>query len=134
MPRVLSLVVFVLAVVGPIACEEWYMPGSNLINDQQFADKITQDASAFKFVKYFTPHCPYCRYLKAVFDDLKGRKEWCFKVYDFNCQWYPQFCRDHVKSSSFPYTAIHDEKGDLIEEIHGFYPEPIILKIFDRID
>ena len=89
------------------------MPNSNLISDIQFPQMIEGDLKSFKFVKYFTPHCPYCRYLKNVFDQLKVKKEWCFKIYDFNCQWYPKFCRDHVKSTSFPYTAVHNEKGEL---------------------
>ena len=53
------------------AAEEWYMPDSSLISDQEFDSKVKQDKQSFKFVKYFTPHCPYCRYLKAVFDQLK---------------------------------------------------------------
>jgi len=40
----------------------------------------------------------------------------------------------HVRSASFPYTAIHDQHGDLHEEIHGFYPEPVLRTIFDRIE
>lgn len=109
------------------------MPNSNLISDKQFDDKIKKDNTCFKFVKFFTPHCPYCRYLKAAFDQLKPKKSWCFKVYDFNCQWYPQFCTQNVRASSFPYTVVYDAKGDLVEEIHGFYPVPVISQIFDRI-
>lgn len=123
-----------LATLWVAAGEEWYMPDSSLISDQEFQQKIIDDKSCFKFVKYFTPHCPYCRYLKAVFDTLKHRKEWCFSIYELNCQWYPQFCRENVHSSSFPYTVIYDQDGKVAEEIHGFYPEPIIATIFDRIE
>jgi hypothetical protein len=40
---------------------------------------------------------------------------------------------ENVRSGSFPYTAIHNQNGDLHEEIHGFYPEPVLRTIFDRI-
>jgi thioredoxin-related protein len=110
------------------------MPDSHLISDKEFVDLVTNDRSCFKFVKYFTPHCPYCRYLKVVFDTLKHQKEWCFNIYELNCQWYPQFCMSNVKSTSFPYTVIYDQNGNVFEEIHGFYPENIISAIFSRIE
>lgn len=40
----------------------------------------------------------------------------------------------NVRSTSFPYTVVYDERGQVYEEIHGFYPEPIIADIFDRIE
>jgi thiol-disulfide isomerase/thioredoxin len=106
-----TLLIAAMAAVWSVHCEEWYMPNSNLISDQEFKGKVEEDQLSFKFIKYFTPHCPYCRYLKQVMDTLKPQKEWCFKIYDFNCQWYPNFCKDHVRGTSFPYTAIHNHKG-----------------------
>lgn len=134
MPRTFQLLLLFTTLITLSLAEDWFMPDSNLISDAEFKSKVVDDRLSYKFVKYFTPHCPYCRYLKAVMDALKHKKEWCFKVYDFNCQWYPQFCMNNVKSGSFPYTAIYDEHGNTVEEIHGFYPEPIISTIFDRIE
>ena len=74
-----------------------------------------------------------CRYLKQVVDMLKHEKEWCFKMYDSNCDCYPQHCMKNVRSGSFPSTAILNENGNLHEEIHGFYPEPVLRTIFDKI-
>ena len=105
--KLVTLVLVMIVVSG----EDWFMPNSNLISDKEFPRKVKEDNTSFKFIKYFTPHCPYCRYLKNVFDKLKTQKDWCFKIYDFNCQWYHQFCMQNVKSTSFPYTAVHDQKG-----------------------
>ena len=106
-----SKILLIMLVIVLVKGEEWFMPNSNLISDKEFPTKIKKDTSTFKFVKFFTPHCPYCRYLKAVFDKLKPEREWAFKVYDFNCQWYHQFCMQSVKSTSFPYTVVYNEKG-----------------------
>jgi thioredoxin-like negative regulator of GroEL len=95
---------------------------------------VLNDKNSFKIVKYFSPHCQFCRYLKQVVDKLKHEKQWCFNIFDLNCAWYPQHCSQYVRSASFPYTAIHNADGELHEEIHGFYPEPVIRTIFDRIE
>jgi thioredoxin-like negative regulator of GroEL len=84
------------------------MPDSHLINQEEFQQFVMNDKTTFKIVKYFSPNCGFCRYLKQVVDQLKHEKEWCFKIYDFNCAWYPQHCMTNVRSSSFPYTAIYN--------------------------
>jgi hypothetical protein len=84
-------------------------------------------------VKYFTPHCRYCRFLKKVFDDLKEERTWNMKFYDFNCNWYPEFCNDVVGISSFPYVGIYGPSGELVESMHGYYPEPVVRELFEKI-
>jgi thioredoxin-related protein len=126
-------VVLLLALLAGVCLgEEWFMPDSRLISDEEWRINV-KEKDGFKMVKYFTPHCPYCRYLKAAVDKLKHEKQWCFEIYDLNCQWYPQFCMQEVHSTSFPYTVIYDNQGNLNEEIHGFYPEPVLRTIFDRV-
>lgn len=129
----LRLAVLIAFIVSLSYAEEWYEPDSHLINAEQFQELVINDKTAFKIVKYFSPHCGFCRFLKQVVDKLKHEKEWCFKIYDFNCAVNPQHCMQNVRSASFPYTAIHNADGNLHEEIHGFYPEPVIRTIFDRI-
>lgn len=131
-PSIILIIIFI-AIIPLANSEEWFMPDSHLISDKQFIQFVLQDTSSYKFVKYFSPQCGYCRYLKVVMDKLKHEKEWCFKIYDFNCMWYPQHCQQNVRSGSFPYTTIHDGEGNVVEEIHGFYPEPVIRTIFERI-
>jgi thiol-disulfide isomerase/thioredoxin len=36
------------------------------------------DHSTYKLVKFFTPNCVYCRYLKNTIDKLKQEKQWSF--------------------------------------------------------
>lgn len=84
------------------------MPDSHLINEQEFTKYVKEDRTVFKIVKYFTPHCQYCRYLKQVVDKLKHEQEWRFQIYDLNCQWYPQLCNIEVRAGAFPYVGIYD--------------------------
>jgi thiol-disulfide isomerase/thioredoxin len=58
-------------------CEDWFMPGSRLISDVEFKEALTS-TSTYKMVKFFTPNCVYCRYLKNVFDTLKAERHWSF--------------------------------------------------------
>lgn len=53
-------------------CEEWYFPNSRMISDIEYKEKIINDHSTYKLVKFFTPHCQFCRYLKDVIDKLKA--------------------------------------------------------------
>lgn len=47
------------------------MPDSHLINEQEFQQLVINDKTTFKIVKYFSPNCGFCRYLKQVVDKLK---------------------------------------------------------------
>lgn len=114
-------------------CEDWFMTNSRLISDVELREAM-KDKSTFKMVKFFTPHCVYCRYLKNVFDELKAEQHWSFEIYDLNCAWYPQLCNQELKIGSFPYTAIYDEEGKLDAEIRGFYPKPVIKDIFEQAE
>lgn len=126
--------IWLLLTVVVVRGEEWFMPNSHLISDAEFPSKIRGDGSTFKMVKFFSQNCVYCRYLKMVVDQLKSEKQWCFEIYDLNCGWYSQFCYENVQASSFPYTAIYDGRGEVFETITGFYPEPVMRTIFDRVE
>lgn len=95
----------VAVLLSMVRCEEWFMPDSRLISDVEFREAVKGDS--YKIIKFFTPNCVYCRYLKNVFDKLKHEKEWSFAIYDLNCNWYPRLCQE-LKIGSFPYTAIYD--------------------------
>ena len=60
--------------LGLVCSEEWFMPDSHLISDAEYQQLVLGDATSFKIVKYFSPHCQYCRYLKVVMDKLKHEK------------------------------------------------------------
>jgi hypothetical protein len=55
-------------------------------------------------------------------------------MYEVNCAWYPKFCTHELKITSFPYTAIYDENGELNNKIVGFYPENVIRDVFEQIE
>ena len=63
--------ILVLVVVEIVQGEEWFMPNSRMISPEQFKTHIDQDSSSYKFVKFFTPQCMWCRHLKTVIDKLK---------------------------------------------------------------
>jgi thioredoxin-related protein len=107
------IIIVLFTIITFSLAEEWFMPDSNLISDSDFDRKIKEDKSTFKIVKFFSPHCVYCRYLKIAVDKLKHERQWSFAMYDFNCGWYPQFCMQNVRAASFPYTAIYNTEGDL---------------------
>jgi thioredoxin-related protein len=130
MTKLRVLVVIVVLILAD--CEEWFEPDSHLISEAEHAEKI-RDPTTFKFVKYFTPNCMYCRYLKMVVDKIKHEKEWCFTMYDFNCQWYPQFCFQTIRAGAFPHTIVYNPEGAVDEVISGFYPEPVMRTIFDKL-
>ncbi len=71
---IIYILILLLSLITLTNCDEWYMPDSNLISDSEFEDKVMKDSLSFKIIKYFTPHCPYCRYLKQVIDILKHKK------------------------------------------------------------
>lgn len=72
MPRpTLSVLISLMTLVFWSSCEEWYMPNSRLISDKEFKEKVMDDHSTYKMVKFFTPNCVYCRYLKNLIDKLK---------------------------------------------------------------
>lgn len=91
-------------------CEEWYVPNSRMISDVEFKEKIENDKTTIKVVKFFIPNCVYCRYLKNVIDDLKAERKWSFEIYDFNCAWYPAVC-NNLQIGSYPFTGIFNQKG-----------------------
>lgn len=114
------------------SCEDWFMPNSHMISDREFKTAI-KEAGTYKVVKFFTPHCVYCRYLKNVFDKLKSENNYEFPIYQLNCAWYPQLCNNELKIGSFPYTVVYDQKGDIDTDISGFYPQPVIKDLLDQI-
>jgi hypothetical protein len=61
-----------LALAVLLRGEEWFMPNSHLISEDEFQGKINGDGSTFKMVKFFSQNCVYCRYLKMVVDQLKA--------------------------------------------------------------
>ena len=74
----MGIYILVLAVLGAVEGEEWYIPDSRMISPDQFKTHVTQDSSSYKFVKFFTPQCMWCRHLKTVVDKLKHEKTWNF--------------------------------------------------------
>ena len=36
-------------------------------------------------MKFFTPWCRYCRYLKDIIDNLLQKQHWQITVYEINC-------------------------------------------------
>lgn len=129
-----QFIIIITFLISPATSEEWYTIDANIISDVQFDEKILLDHSTFKIVKYFTPYCVYCRYLKKTMDDLKHARNWSFIVYDFNCQAYPQFCLVRAKATSFPYVGVYDTEGNLVDQIHGYYPTNIIEGFLERTE
>lgn len=68
-----SLLLSLILLLSPLCyAEDWYFPNSRMISDAEYKEKIINDHSTYKLVKFFTPHCQFCRYLKDVIDTLKA--------------------------------------------------------------
>lgn len=65
------VIVLVLVVLVGVAAEEWYEQGHQSLLDWSNFDSAVQQAGKYKFVKFYTRNCRYCRLLKQVEEQLR---------------------------------------------------------------
>ena len=76
------LVAVLLTTVNSI---EWYQKGHpNFLTWETFNNAVMEPGK-YKFVKFFTHTCKYCRMLKQVEDKLMQEQQWPFRLYDVDC-------------------------------------------------
>lgn len=101
---------------------EWYEQGhQNLLTWENF-DAAIEEKGTYKFVKFFTRNCRYCRLLKQVEEELQKEKEWGFKFYSVDCSLHYDLCSAKASISAYPYVGIYNTNGVLSGKIGGFYP------------
>lgn len=64
-----KLIIVLGLMISAVSSREWYTQNNPLIVDYTNQKQlILQDKAHIKIIKYFTPWCNYCRYLKPAFD------------------------------------------------------------------
>lgn len=72
----------ILAIVLITAnAEEWYEQGNPKFLDWTNFDTAVAEPNTYKFVKYFTHSCRYCRMIKQVEEELQQERKWMFTFY-----------------------------------------------------
>lgn len=102
----------VLAItIGDVRCEEWYEVGNPHFLDTGTVFPAIKEADTFKVIKFFSPWCKYCRYVKSYMETFKSSNEVSsnLKFFDFNCQSNgPMFCWEHFQVRAYPAVIIFD--------------------------
>lgn len=80
-------------------------------------------------LKFFTPWCRYCKYLKDIIDDLKARDKWAITIYEVNCDEANHHFCGKMGVHSFPKMKVF-ENGNLMDNMDGFYPYEVVKELF----
>ena len=105
---------------------EWYEQGHTaFLTEKNFYDAVNEPGT-YKFVKFFTHSCRYCRMLKQVMEQLLAEQKWPIKFYDVDCTKHYDLCVKTVNAHSFPFVGVYDLSGNLEASIHGYYPVDVM--------
>jgi thioredoxin-related protein len=126
-------VVLLMAVVMTVTGEEWYEQGHQNLLDWTNFDSTLQQPGKFKFVKFFTRNCRYCRLLKQVEEELQQERKWGFEFHSVDCSLHYDLCQAKAAMTAFPYVAIYNTHGKLHGTIGGYYPLDTMREAFNTI-
>lgn len=126
---------FLILALATIAVgAEWFEQGHLAPLTHENFDSSILEQGRYKFVKFYTQSCRYCRMLKQVEEQLREEKEWGFRFYDVDCTVHYDFCQSKVSISAFPYVGVYNLKGELEGHIGGYYPIDIMREAFKNIE
>ena len=129
--RVILLLLLVLMGVG---AEEWYEQGHQSLLDWSNFDSTVQQAGKFKFVKFYTRNCRYCRLLKQVEEQLRQERQWSFEFYSVDCSIHYDLCLAKAAMTAFPFVGVYNTQGSMHGTIGGFYPLETMREAFKTIE
>lgn len=133
MKKGLFLWLLICVLLGVTVAKEWYEGGSIPRLDASNFSQAIQEPHRFKFVKFFTHSCRYCRLLKQVEDQLLEEQNWAFRIYDVDCSLHYDLCLAAIQPTGFPYIGIYNHKGQLELKYSGYYPLPVMREVFQNI-
>ena len=108
-----SVLLVLFATILAASAKEWYEQGhANFLTWKNFDNAVSQPGK-FKFVKFFTHSCRYCRMIKQVEEKLMAERNWPFEFYDVDCTKHYDLCKKKVNVKSFPFVGIYDLEGNL---------------------
>jgi thioredoxin-related protein len=131
----LATAVLLLMSIAIVSAAEWYEQGhqQHLLDWSNF-DTAIQQPGKFKFIKFFTRNCRYCRLLKQVEEQLREEKQWSFNFYAVDCSLHYDLCMTKAAMTAFPFVGIYDAQGALHGTIGGFYPLETMREAFNTIE
>ena len=115
------------------SAKQWYEQGhTNFLTWKNFNDAV-KEPGKYKFVKFFTHNCRYCRMLKQVEEKLMKEKDWPFRFYNVDCSKHYDLCKKTVNARSFPFVGIYNLEGQLESKISGYYPVDVMRDALNAI-
>lgn len=126
-------IVLLTILFASATAKQWFEQGHTAFLTSKNFDNAVKAPGKYKFVKFFSHHCTWCRKLKYVVDKLMKEKNWPFEFYDVDCTKHGALCRQKVNAKAFPFVGIYDINGNLEETIRGFYPLDVIRDSFVSI-
>ena len=102
---------------------EWYEENNpHFLNGPEIASAI-HDPNSIKIIKFFSPHCGYCRFIKGYMDEYKQNNDIDehLKFYEINCPNNIQICIREYQIRAYPSVQIFDNTGERIGRYDGMY-------------
>ena len=90
---------------------EWYQRGNPKFLDWDNYNDAVAEPGKYKFVKFFTHSCKYCRMLKQVEEKLIQERDWGFRFYDVDCSLNHDLCQAAANIKGYPFVAIYNTQG-----------------------
>lgn len=123
--------------VSMTLCLEWYQENNpHFINDHELKELLDKDHSTIKIVKFFTPWCKYCRFMKDYFDGYRKSHQIDdhLKIYEFNCDASMNACTHGYRVSGFPTVLAYDKGGKELTRFSGMYPEQFVYQFITNMN
>lgn len=133
MTKGLVVSLLLAALVVGSAAVEWYEQGNTPFLTPANFSQAVMEPNRYKFVKFFTHSCRYCRLLKQVEDELIQEEQWPFRMYDVDCSVNYDLCVAAIQPTGFPYIGIYNMKGELEAKFSGYYPTDVMRDVFRNI-
>ncbi len=127
------IILLIVALVG-VYGTEWYEQGHQSLLDWSNFDATVGQAGKFKFVKFYTRNCRYCRLLKQVEEELRQERQWSFEFHSVDCSIHYDLCLAKAAMTAFPFIGIYNTQGKMHGTIGGFYPLETMREAFTTIE
>ena len=134
MKHPLTTAILLLVSLSAVSAVEWYEQGQQHLLDWTNFDTAIQQPGKFKFIKFFTRTCGYCRLLKQTEQQLRQEREWSFSFYAVDCTLHYDLCMAKANITGFPYVGIYNAQGALHGSIGGYYPLETMREGFKTIE